>query len=301
MGIKIAFLDWYPGFNENHIYVRLLSRALGCRVKVTDLERAEIILVGPYGQAKNYLHKKPSQIIIYGSGENTRPDYRFCDLSLTLDICTYNGKNVRIPAWAGEFDFWGDFPNAIYSQAETEQILATNQPLFVGTFEIDKPLIAIFSTYEQNRISVLMSLENKFANISKVGKLWGNGEACRDSESLFAAKREFLRGYTMNLCFENSIAPGYVTEKILHARMAGCLALTYAHPSCNIDYCTFGLLNFHDYLDIESYVNSVYHLFQDLYQLEILRRSQVFARIPDVDLLVSSVQKALAPYLRQWV
>ena len=60
-------------------------------------------------------------------------------------------------------------------------------------------------------------------------------EVCRDADVLFSAKHPVLSMHPLNLCFENSIAPGYITEKILHARMAGCVALSYAHSSFKLD------------------------------------------------------------------
>ena len=222
MALRLACLDWYPGFDHSHIYVRLIAKALSCKIIDSDVDCADIILVGPYGRHKFSLKKKSWQIIIFASGENTRPDYRICDISFTLDLCSYGGRNLRIPAWASEFDFWGDAPAATYNFHQTSQLLSTNRPLSVKPFQTTMPCIAaIFSTYEQNRISVLQQFEKHSVILTKIGKLWGNGELQRDSDILFPAKHPILVDHPFNLCFENSISPGYITEKILHARMAG--------------------------------------------------------------------------------
>ena len=141
MSLRLACLDWYPGFDQNHIYIRLISRALSCNLICSSTDDADIILVGPYGRNKELIKKKRGQIVIYGSGENTRPDYRFCDISFTLDQCTYDGRNIRIPAWAGEFDFWGDSPSATRS-ASNRAFAGHNLPLTVNPFNSDSPVVA---------------------------------------------------------------------------------------------------------------------------------------------------------------
>ena len=302
VALRLASLDWYPGFNYTHIYVRLLARSLSCRIQDSTPEDADLVLVGPYGRRKEEFQKRRGQIVIYGSGENTRPDYRFCDLSLTLDHCTYGGLNVRIPAWAGEFDFWGDAPLATYKRAETEQLLSTNHPLSVMKITGGQNKIAaIFSTYEQNRISILQALEEHIGTVTKIGKLWGEAEICRDASALFPAKHPVLVKHLMNLCFENSIAPGYITEKILHARMAGCVALTYAHPTCNNDYDSKGLLNYHDYLSIDAYVNQVKEILCSEDCLKTMREAPVFESKPNPEDLVTQTRQALMQFLRSWV
>jgi hypothetical protein len=302
MALRLACLDWYPGFDHRHIFVRLLARALHCSIQDATCSDADVILVGPYGRSKEGISKKTNQIVIYGSGENSRPDYRFCDISMTLDLSTYGGRNVRVPAWLGEFDFWADCPDATYSYEQSQNMMETNRPLTVGDITDSQPKIAaIFSTYEQNRMSVLEALEIKLAPITKIGRLWGNAESCRDASMLFPAKHPILIRHAMNLCFENSIAPGYITEKILHARMAGCLALTYAHPSCQDDYAMAGVLNFHEFLDIDRYVSAVEELLRSPEQLHAARSAPVFAQLPDLQGIIDNLRIALSSCLRRWL
>ncbi len=300
MGLKISCLGWYRGFNINHIYFRLISIALNSSIDIVDINDADIILIGPYASIQKSVRQKKNQIIIYGSGENTRPDYRFCDISLTLDSSTYEGRNVRVPAWTGEFDFFGDNPKATFNKETTDYIQARNKPPRLDSFDPLKKFIAIFSTYEQNRISVLNAIESKIDSEKKIGLLWGNGEPNRSADMLFNAKKLLLNGYAFNLCFENSIAPGYITEKVLHARMAGCLALTYAHPTINKDYKLDGVLNFHDYLDIDKFILEISNLVKNPQELDKLRGSEIFSERIDINRIIKEVQIAICPYMKAW-
>ena len=45
-----------------------------------------------------------------------------------------------------------------------------------------------------------------------------------------------MENYRYNICFENSITEGYVTEKLLEAKVAGCIPLYYGDDSAAIDF-----------------------------------------------------------------
>ena len=227
-------------------------------------------------------------------------DRIFASVTLALRlIFVPMAVEIRIPAWASEFDFWGDAPHSTYDFKQTEHLLSTNKPLSVNSFQPQLPTVAaIFSTYEQNRISVLQEFENRSVNLTKIGKLWGNGELNRDSDTLFHAKHPILINHPFNLCFENSISPGYITEKILHARMAGCVALTYSHSTFRLDYNPKGIINFEDFLDVDSYFHAYSRILSDSELLLNMRSSPVFTSLPQPELLVKRVQLLLSSMLR---
>lgn len=44
-------------------------------------------------------------------------------------------------------------------------------------------------------------------------------------------KKDLLSDYRVNLCPENSVAQGYLTEKIPEAFLSSCIPITYCNPS----------------------------------------------------------------------
>jgi hypothetical protein len=56
-------------------------------------------------------------------------------------------------------------------------------------------------------------------------------------------KKDILQRYAFNLCPENCIYPGYVTEKIPEAFAAGCLPISYVDESVAIDFNPLALIN----------------------------------------------------------
>ena len=59
-------------------------------------------------------------------------------------------------------------------------------------------------------------------------------------------KFEILSRTVINVCLENSLGEGYVTEKLLHARAMGCMALYWGDSSFTEDFRRDGVLNIRD-------------------------------------------------------
>ena len=60
-------------------------------------------------------------------------------------------------------------------------------------------------------------------------------------------KDELLAGYQVNLCPENSLYPGYYTEKVVEAYAAGCLPVTWADPNISHDFNPDAIVNALDF------------------------------------------------------
>jgi hypothetical protein len=58
------------------------------------------------------------------------------------------------------------------------------------------------------------------------------------------AKHAFLKKHRFCICYENSMAPGYVTEKLLHAKLAGCVPLYWGPKEAADDFDPDGFVNF---------------------------------------------------------
>ena len=67
-------------------------------------------------------------------------------------------------------------------------------------------------------------------------------------------KFEILSRTVINVCLENSLGEGYVTEKLLHARAMGCKALYWGDPSFSDDFRTEGVLNLRDTANLEEVI-----------------------------------------------
>src|SRR5690606_22526691 len=88
--------------------------------------------------------------------------------------------------------------------------------------------------------------------IDIIGKGWPGNNSIEDSRdgNWPKRKKEILKGYNFNLCFENTIAPNYVTEKIWDSIGSYCLPI-YFGKGTNI-YDVFPEKSFIDYANFQS-------------------------------------------------
>jgi hypothetical protein len=56
-------------------------------------------------------------------------------------------------------------------------------------------------------------------------------------------KHEFLKEYKFSLTYENAEAPGYTTEKWLHAKAAGCIPIYWGDPKVERDFDMDGCID----------------------------------------------------------
>ena len=59
-------------------------------------------------------------------------------------------------------------------------------------------------------------------------------------------KFSILSNSVINICFENSIGEGYITEKLLHSKIFKCKSLYWGHPSYKYDFTSDDVYNLHE-------------------------------------------------------
>ena len=95
------------------------------------------------------------------------------------------------------------------------------------------------------------------------------------------------------MCYENSAYPGYYTEKMIHARVAGCVPIYWSDKQYVTDFNQAGILNLCDFENIESLVEKVVEIDNS----EILRRSiisqPIFTKDPDIEPYLKFITQAI--------
>lgn len=280
--IKYALIDWYTGFPERSLYTRLLEDALDSPLTLTrNPADAGIVLIGSHG----HTHKTPEfqrlrkpwklQII----GEPINADFRAVHHSLSFDPLTYEGRNHRFPIWLWECHWYDDVPSTL-SREETEEVFTTNRPLarYRATLaDRKRRVIAVFNNREKRRLAVFNALHRR-------GIVDGVGTPFGDSGGHdYRHKCERIAGYVMNQCLENCFYHGYYTEKVLHARVFGCIPLTWSDADVSMDFDPRGLLNIRDCRTLDEIVGRVTATLADEAAISALVDQPILASIPSLD------------------
>jgi GR25 family glycosyltransferase involved in LPS biosynthesis len=110
---------------------------------------------------------------------------------------------------------------------------------------------------------------NNYKHVNSGGALFNNiggqltlkypGGGCGD-----ISKYHFLEQHKFQLCFENSQAAGYVTEKLLHSKLAGCVPIYWGDINAELEFLEDGFLNVSDCSSAEEVLERIKLLEEDI-------------------------------------
>ena len=234
--ITVAFEDMWPGFNYNSNFIMDALRHEQPTVTLQGVKydinlKPNLLIFGPYTQKwKSVPESIPK---VFFSAENWPEVY---DLSVKLYITSSsveNEKYMRIPTWMTFVDWFSNattLPEAcednpirlpVHFAMKPHPIPFRDRTKFCG-FVVTNPMC-------QLRNDTFHKVHN-YKHVNSGGALFNNiggqlslkypGGGCGD-----ISKHHFFAEHRFTISFENSQAAGYVTEKLLHSKMAGCVPL----------------------------------------------------------------------------
>jgi hypothetical protein len=244
---SILFTDMWDQFNETHnVFTLAFSKelknvdVLGYSTKTLPIGTVpDIHIFGPFGSVWKGI-KGPK---VHVTGENTDP---IQDPSIKLNIGfkhLNDPKYLRIPHWMFSIDWFGCDPNLIRNPIPIPVEACTNV-----TITERKKFCAFVVTNPCNPVrNAAFHMLSKYKPVDSAGRLFNNV-----GNEIFAGlgggggerkKYEFLKDYRFCLAYENQSSDGYVTEKLLHAKAAGCVPIYWGDPSVVKDFDENGFIN----------------------------------------------------------
>jgi hypothetical protein len=261
--IKIATLGVSKDFQES--LIPTIIRSLGFMPTWTAPSNCQLLIYGPFFEEKkvknwipkplrpllsphdgNRQSKKTSRtdqaLSLFITGENMRHDFQNCDRSISFDLGISNPHHFRMPYWMEMID-WSEEGVSGNQNVRFGKLLNLNrllQPL--GEDFLNRPQkAAIFASHlREPRRTLLEALKSQI-EVVEFGKSF-NTQIKNHSESGLI-KFDELQNFAFNLCPENGMHPGYYTEKIPEAFMAGCLPITWVDENVKTDFNPLAFLN----------------------------------------------------------
>jgi len=260
----VAFSDMWPGFNYDVNFVTDALRNALRNALHTTLRNKEIMLkgipydasitpnlliCGPYSESwKTIPNTIPK---VFFTAENwTTPDDPAISLYLTASK-TEDEKHMRIPTWMTFIDWFSEktvlpdgcednpirLPVHFAMNPHPRSFESRNQ--FCG-FVVSNGIC----TFRNEAFHAI----NNYKRVDSGGALFNNiggqlslkypGGGCGD-----ISKHHFFAEHQFTISFENSQAPGYITEKVLHAKMAGCVPLYWGDANTDSDFVPNSIIN----------------------------------------------------------
>ena len=249
---RVLFTDMWDQFNPDHnMFILALQAALNIPVNGYSLDtmpqtgRIDLAIFGPFGEDWKRL---PTELPkVHFTGENTGP---INDPSVKLNIgyelpAMSDDTYLRMPLWQFEIDWFGADINQIRNPLPLPIDTCTKVSL---ASEKRSKFCAFVVTNPKNPIrNQAFHTLNKYKAVDSAGRLYNNM-----GNQIFAGlgggggelkKHAFLENYRFCIAYENASAPGYTTEKLLHAKAAGCIPIYWGDPKIARDFNEKGFLN----------------------------------------------------------
>ena len=268
--MNISITDfWGMGFNPNNNFFTHLLKSIDDNINFVPFgDQTEVLIYSCFGGSHNNADRGKVKKIFY-TGENIRPNYNECDYSFTFDFDDYEGKNVRVPLWLTQIDFFNQkgFGNPEFVVPLEQLTDYSKNPCY--NKNKDKFTIIINNHLGNKRKEFVQSLAKK-------KEVHGFGEPFNNWFYGESKKLDKLSEYRFNICFENTNHPGYYTEKLIHAKAAGCIPIYYSEDNVDEDFNTCCMINLKDFESVDILTEKVMEIENHCYLYNELKNQKLF-------------------------
>ena len=195
-----------------------------------------------HSRMKTIRFTKPAKLKILFSGESHLTGFDKFDATIsTLDFPS--STNIYFPQWFHNIDWFDD--GDINPNLEMQRFGRAIKPdELVRPLNFQNRKFKFSIVYKNNhylRSAFVRYLDLTPANAFIVG-----------SDQRISTKLTALSDASSNLCFENSVAHGYVTEKLIEAFCSGCYPIYYGAPLAKEIYTQDNILNIFEIIQKED-------------------------------------------------
>lgn len=263
----VGFSDMWADFKADYNMFLLMLRAaivdvevIGVDLSDANMDKLDILIFGPFGEKwKTVPEKMPK---VHFTGENTGP-IKEANLNIGFRHLDGNdGSYLRLPLWMIEINWF---------RADAERIgnpkpISIDRCTKVVPFAEAKGDRSKFCSFivtnprQPMRNNSFKWLSN-YKKVDSAGRLFNNM-----GDSLFAGlgggggeikKFNFLKEYKFSLTYENESSNGYTTEKMLHAKAAGCIPIYWGDPRVERDFDPSGFIDARNFTTEKELIDGV--------------------------------------------
>jgi hypothetical protein len=230
--------------------------------------------------------RKIAPQVLYQTGENTRWNAINSQYSISSDLGITSPNHFRFPLWMAMFDWKHE---GVVSQGEERfgppvQIEQLMQPL--GSQAGRKAKAILISSHQKEPRATLLEAVKKVMKVDCYGSAFPSKDGSR------FLKVDVCRDKQFALCPENSMSPGYYTEKIPDAFAAGCVPITWCDENVRHDFNPDAIINMARFAGI-GYANGLQEAIQPQSLAKIREQSLLLNR-PSLDGIKTFLLKVLS-------
>lgn len=270
--LRVLFTDMWDGFHADYnMFLLMLQegsknlqprpRIEGYSLETIGSHKPNLLLFGPFGHDWKAEQWKDIPKAHF-TGENTQPVVQEkVILNMGYPHADFvDEQYVRLPLWMLEIDWFG----ADVERIHNPKPVSIDRCMKVYPDEIcqKKKFCSFVVTNPCNPVrNSAFHWLNQYKKVDSAGRLFNN-----IGDEIFAGlgggggelkKIEFLKNYKFCLAYENASSQGYTTEKLLHAKVAGCIPIYWGDPKVERDFDTKGFIDARKFASPEELIEAV--------------------------------------------
>ena len=219
--IKIKFVDFYPDFHPEKATIWSI---LWKHYDVEISDKPDWLVYSVFGN--EHLNYNDCVKIFY-TGENQAPDFNLCDYAFGYDYLTLGDRYMRFPLWL------------LYKKDVEAMLHKHEKPSLEG--KTDFCSFVVSNPHGNDARAKFMDLLSQYKTVHSGGR-WRNNVGGPVADKLaFQSKHKF------SFAFENTIHPGYTTEKIVQSFAAGTIPIYWGDPRIAETFNSDAFINCNDY------------------------------------------------------
>jgi len=235
--LRVAFAYFWPGFTTDHF--RAFFPFVYDKYDLVPSPNPEVVFYSvfapqfrPYAdprhhapvariQAGNYLR-------VFFTGENFEPDMEGCEFAMTFSSLVDHPNHLRLPLWVYEGRGWGYPATRLVKDATDWEKIAREKTQFCNFVYL----------HEVPYRDAIFKMLSAYKRVDAAGRSLNNmnGWTVPMVPNRAAGKVEFFKRYKFTLAIENTIWPGYMTEKLVDPMFAGSIPIYVGDPQAMLSF-----------------------------------------------------------------
>jgi len=239
--LRIKFIDGWKGWRmEDDYVVKVLRERYD--LELCDRNPDYVYSVGVGFGDTDFLY--PDAVKIVFIGENRTPDFNRFDYAIGFDHLEFGDRYLRFPLFV-------TYPS--HAQLMRSDNMLSDAALLNRKF---------CSFVVSNRHGDPLR-ERFFAELSRYKRVDSGGRVLNNMGARVPDKLGFCSQYKFNIAFENSVYPGYVTEKLVDALAAQTVPVYYGDPLVDRDVNPGCFIRVRDEADVARAIEEIKRLDAD--------------------------------------
>lgn len=233
--IRVKFVDFWDDLNDynRNPFLKFLNGDFNIEFSNTP----EFLFYSTNG----YEHLKYNCIRVFFTGEQCSPDFDVADYAIGYDYLSFGDRYFRLPLFALAYSL--------------EELIQLNQPVYDALK--DDLLNRDFCSFVYSNFKEYSGRDNFFQSLNTRKRVSSGGKHLNNINQRVQNKVEFESKHRFSIAYENTIHPGYTTEKLIDSFKANALPIYYGNPIINGDFNENAFINLHKFNSHEDAISHI--------------------------------------------